>query len=68
MRDVASFYWNQPTAKLRQWRSQKYNRVLRLREKFQGYLVLQEIKTLNFQIQRIDAILAARAAQMELPE
>jgi len=68
MNDMTSVYWKRSTKDLQRLRSQKYNRLLRLREMYAGYLVMQEIKTLNFQIGRIDAVLAARAAQMALPE
>jgi len=67
-RDMASWYFNQPTKTLKRLRSQKYNRLVRLRGGMLGYMDMQEIKQLTFALGKIDAVLASRAAQMELPE
>jgi len=63
MKEMSSVYWKMTTKHLKELRSLKYNRLNRLRSEYQGYMGMQEIKTLVFQIGRIDAVLEARRLQ-----
>lgn len=67
IKDMESVYWKRTTKDLMRLRSEKYNRILKLRgAQFMSYLTQQEIRRLDAQIKRIDAILAAREQQQDL--
>lgn len=67
MREMASVYYNRSTKDLLRLRSEKHNRLARLRKAWMSYLVQQEIRQLERQIIWIDAVLEARRLQNELP-
>lgn len=65
MKDMSSVYWNMARKDLRKLRSKKYNRRERLRSKRGlSYLDSQELRILNEQIKRIDAIIHAQEEQL----
>jgi hypothetical protein len=67
MNDMSSVYWRMSTQELRTLRSKKYNRRLKLQAtRGLSYLGLQELRTLNYQIDLIDRNIDARNAQMWL--
>lgn len=63
---MGDYYWTRTDHDLRVLRSQKYNRLTKLRSQAATYLNLQERRTLTEQMGWIDAVLAARAAQESL--
>jgi hypothetical protein len=67
-KDMTSFYAQQTVFDLNRLRSQKFNRVSKLRKEAATYLNLQELKKLLEQIKWIDAELACRRDQMSLFE
>lgn len=68
MRDMSSYYFSMKQKDLLKLRSQKVLAIQRERRHFFSYASAQEIKRLTFAISRIDAVLAARASQLALPE
>ena len=66
MKDMSEYYLKQPSETLRRLRSQKVTRKDNLMSHHMGYFDLQEVRTLVYQIKTIDAVLAARAAQLNL--
>jgi len=67
-RDMTSFYAQQTVFDLNRLRSQKFNRVSKLRKEAATYLNLQELRKLVEQINWIDAELRCRKDQMSLFE
>jgi len=65
--DMSTRYWNMKTIDLRRLKSEKSNRIMRLESKHMGYFDQQEIKRLRGHLRWINAVLAAREAQPELP-
>lgn len=67
-KDMTSYYAQQTVVDLNRLRSQKYNRISRLRKEAATYLNLQELRKLTQQINWIDAELACRRDQIRLFE
>jgi len=68
MRDMSSLYFSMTMKELKTLRSKKVLAIERERRHFGSYASAQEIKRLAGAITRIDAVIAAREAQMSLPE
>jgi nucleoside phosphorylase len=68
MRDMSNLYFSMSMKELKTLRSKKILAIERERTYYRSYSGQQEIKRLVFAISRIDAVIAARLAQMELPE
>jgi len=64
--DLSIRYWNMKEIELRRLKSQKVNRISRLRSKPLGYFDQQEIRKLERHLKWINAVLAAREAQIKL--
>jgi len=60
---MGTYYHTLPTEHLKKLRSQKYNRVQKLKGDAQGYFHTREIARLEAQMRWLDAVLAARASQ-----
>jgi len=67
MKDMSEYYLKQSTHNLLRLKSQKQVRKDKLMSTHMGYFDLQEVRTLVQQIKWIDAVLASRADQMQLP-
>jgi len=67
-KDMTSYYAQQSEFDLRRLRSQKYNRISKLRKEAATYLNLQELRRLTEQINWIDAEIRCRKEQMSLFE
>jgi len=67
-KDMTSYYAQQTVFDLNRLRSQKYNRISKLRKEASTYLNLQELRKLTQQINWIDAELRCRKEQMSLFE
>jgi len=63
---MGAYYHTRTTYDLNVLRSQKYNRLARLRKEVQTYTVMKEVRMLNQQIDWIDAVLQSRADQLSL--
>jgi len=63
---MGTYYHTRTTYDLNVLRSQKYNRLARLRKDVQTYTVLKEVRRLNEQIGWIEAVLQSRADQQAL--
>jgi hypothetical protein len=68
MRDMTSVYFNMSVKELKTLRSKKVLSIERERQRYGSYASAQEVKRLAWAITRIDAVIAAKLAQMELPE
>lgn len=66
MRDMASVYFKMTTENLRKLKGGKENRLRHLRSRYMGYSDKQEVRTLEFQLGRIDAVLRSRFEQGQL--
>jgi len=66
MKYMGSHYHTLSTEKLKKLRSQKHARIQKLENDPQGYFHKYEMARLRTQIGWLDAVLAARAAQMTL--
>lgn len=66
MKDMSKVYWNMKTQELKHLRSKKINAILRLERKHLGYFDQRELAKLRQQKIWIDAVLAAREAQLGL--
>lgn len=64
-RRMANIYRWKTTAELKTLRSKKFTKMENLRRDY-GYLAMQEIKRLAFNLQEIEAELAFRSAQPSL--
>jgi len=60
---MGTYYHTRTTYDLKTLRSQKYNRLARLRKEVQTYTVMKEVRRLNEQISWIDAVLQSREDQ-----
>jgi len=67
-KDMTSYYAQQSELDLNRLRSQKYNRISKLRKEAATYLNLQELRKLTEQIKWIDAEIRCRKEQMSLFE
>lgn len=67
-RDMSNYYFTMSELELSKLRSKKVLAIERERRNFGSYASAQEVKRLAWAITRIDAVLAAKRAQMELPE
>lgn len=67
-RDMSNHYFEMTEINLCRLRSKKVLAIERERRHFGSYASAQEVKRLIWAIERIDAVLAAKRAQMELPE
>lgn len=63
MRDMASVYFKMTTADLRRLKGEKQLRLMKCRKQAMTYSNLQEIRKLEFQLNRIDAVLRSRFEQ-----
>lgn len=68
MRDMSSFYFTKSLSDLLKLRSQKVLAIERERRNFGSYSSAQAVMRLAFAIDRIDAVIAAKRAQMAFPE
>jgi len=66
MKEMISVYMTRTTDDLRRLKSEKHNRLTKLRKQFMSYSVQQEIRVLEFQMSRIDTVLRSRAEQGRL--
>lgn len=67
MKYMGDYYFTRTTHDLNVLRSKKVNKLTRLRHDVKTYFVMQEIKKLAEQIDDIDAVLASRRLQTEMP-
>jgi len=65
---MSSVYFKMSVKELKTLRSKKILAIERERRHFGSYASQQEIKRLAWAITRIDAVIAAKMAQMALPE
>lgn len=63
---MGNYYWTRTDKDLRVLRSKKVNRLTKIRHEPMTYFGQQEARKLAGQIDDIDAVLAARAAQTEV--
>jgi len=68
MRDMSSHYFTMSVKELKTLRSKKILALERERKKFGSYSSAQEVKRLNFAINRIDSVIAAKEMQLRLTE
>jgi len=68
MKNMSYVYWNMKLKDCKRLRSQKVSAVLRLERKHLGYFDQQELRKLRQQVIWLDAVIAAKAAQLALPE
>jgi len=66
MRDMSSFYFTKSISELQTLRSKKVLEIERERRHYGSYASAQAVKRLAFAIDRIDAVIAAKRAQMVL--
>jgi hypothetical protein len=66
-KDMTSVYFNMTSKELRTLRSKKKMAILKA-EQYGNYWALKDRTCLWFQIERIDAVLASRDAQLDLFE
>jgi len=66
MKYMGTYYHTRTTFDLNVLRSQKYNRLAKIRKEVQTYTVMKEVRKLNEQIEWIDAVLQSRRDQQAL--
>lgn len=67
MRYMGDYYFTRSTFDLNVLRSKKVVRLERLRHDAKTYFVMQEIRKLAEQIDDIDAVIASRRDQLDMP-
>lgn len=67
MKYMGDYYFTRNTFDLNVLRSKKVVRLERLRHDVKTYFVMQEIRKLAEQIDDIDAVLASRRDQLDMP-
>lgn len=65
-RYMGEYYWTRNDHDLAVLRSQKHNRLTKLRHEPMTYFNQQEIRKLNEQVHQIDAVLTSRREQTEM--
>jgi len=63
---MGAYYHTRTTFDLNVLRSQKYNRLAKIRKEVQTYTVMKEVRKLKEQIAWIDAVLQSRRDQQAL--
>jgi len=64
--DLSTRYWNMKTRDLRRLKSEKENRIRRIEGQAMGYFAIQEVRKLRGHLKWINAVLAAREAQIAI--
>ncbi len=67
MNDMSRVYMSYTLKHLRELRSQKILRIIKLKSNQFCYLNKQELKKLNYQVDRIEAVIRAKEDQMYYP-